>query len=176
MLSILLLTAFTVSIDSFLCGFSLSQNNREKYLSVPIITITVFLMCLITNYSGMLLDDFLTEKTVGLGGIILVGIGIVNLVKKENNTPIKARSTVVESLLLGVAVGVDGCLANLSLSIMGINAFYVPLTIALFHAALVSLGIFLSDKIFTTKLSKLKIIPPLILIGLGIYKIVGIFI
>ena len=171
---ILLLTAFTVSIDSFLCGFSLSIDKKNKYLIVPIIAITVFLMCLITNYSGLLLTGVLTEKTSGLCGIILVLIGIFNLFKKDDGA--KFHSTILQSFISGFAVGVDGSLANLSLSLMGINAFYVPLTIALFHAVLIALGIFLSDKIFTKKLKSVKFIAPLILIGLGVYKTLGVFI
>jgi len=174
MLSILLLTAFTVSIDSFLCGFSISIDKKNKYLIVPIIALTVFLMCLIANYFGILLTGVLTERTAGLSGIILVIVGLYNLFKKDDGE--KSHSSVLQSFISGFAVGVDGSLANLSLSLMGINAFYVPITIALFHAILIALGIFLSDKIFTKKLKNLKFIAPLILIGLGVYKTLSVFI
>lgn len=174
MLSLLLITSLSVSIDSFFCGFSLSPHKKNKYLIVPIIALTVFIMCLITNYSAMLLNGVLTEKTASLGGIILVGIGVFNLFRKEEKES-SSKTTFAQSLLSGIAVGIDGSMANLSLSLMGINAIYVPITIALFHAVLIALGIFLSGKIFTKKLDKLMTIPPLILIGLGIYKILGFF-
>ena len=175
MLSILFLTAFTVSIDSFFCGFSLSSGKKNKYTIVPIIGVTVFIMCLIANYSAMLLSNVLTEKTAALGGIILIGIGLYNLLRKDKPTS-KEHSPYMQAFLSGIAVGVDGSMANLSLSLMGINAFYVPVTIALLHAGLIALGIFLSEKVFTEKLHKLKFFAPLILMGLGIYKVIGFFI
>lgn len=175
MLSVLLLTAFNVSIDSFFCGFSVPQNKKNKYLTVPIIALTVFIMCLIANYGAMLLSSFLTEKTASLGGIILVGVGLFNLFKKDEKTK-EVKGGLWQSILSGVAVGLDGSMANLSLSFMGINAFYVPLTIALFHALLVGFGIFLSGKIFSPKLEKISILPSLILIALGVYKTMGFFI
>jgi putative Mn2+ efflux pump MntP len=170
----LILTALTVSIDSFVCGFSLSFLSKKKFPIVIGIAITVFLMCLITNYSGLLLTGVLTEKTAGLCGLILILIGIFNLIKKDDD--IKTHSTIAQAFMSGFAVGVDGSLANLSLSLMGINAFYVPLVIALFHALLVGLGIFLSGKLKRLKIDKLKPLPPLVLIGLGAYKIISIFI
>lgn len=175
MLSLLLLTAFSVSIDSFFCGFSLPQNNKNKYLSVPIIAVVVFVMCVIANYTAKALSSLLTEEIAELGGIILVCIGVYNLIKKDED-PKPKNYGFFESVLSGFAVGLDGSLANLSLSLMGINAFFVPLVIALFHALLVGLGIFLSGKLKSLKIDKLKPLPPLLLIGLGAYKIISIFI
>jgi putative Mn2+ efflux pump MntP len=79
-------------------------------------------------------------------------------------------------LLTGLAVGLDGAAANLSLALMGINAFYVPLTIAVMHALTVSLGIILSQTVFALKFAKIEFIPPIVLMLLGGYKILGLFI
>ena len=73
-------------------------------------------------------------------------------------------------------MGLDGAIANLSLSLMGINAFYVPLTIALCHAFTITLGVILSKTSISEKLAKIEFIPPLILILLGGYKLLGLFI
>ena len=81
----LILTALTVSIDSFVCGFSLSFLGKKKFPIVIGIAITVFLMCLITNYATKLFSDYINEQTASLGGLILIFIGIFNLLKKENN-------------------------------------------------------------------------------------------
>ena len=119
----LLITAFTVSIDSFVCGFSLAFSGKKKYLIVAIIALTVLFMCTAANCFAGIFADKLTERTACFGGLILIGIGIYNLSKKEEEHPLGEGKIVKQSLLTGFAVGLDGAAANLSLAIMGINAF-----------------------------------------------------
>lgn len=174
MIYYLILTAFTVSVDSFLCSFSLSYTKGKKIYMVLLITLTVFIMCLLTNYCVLFFSNRINEKTASLGGIILVLIGIFNLIKKEENT-YKYNTLIKQSLLTGFAVGLDGACANLSLSLMGINKFYVPLTIAVMHGIMISLGIIFSKTKIGKCFGKTNFIPPLILIALGLYKICSIF-
>ncbi len=174
MIYFLLLTAFTVSIDSFLCGLSLSMSGGKKLPILLGIVCTVFIMCLITNYGAFLLAETVTERTASIGGgIILIGIGVYNLLKK-NKVESEQKSNLKLSIITGFAVGLDGALANLSLSLMGINAFYVPIIIALMHVLLIYFGILLTKTKFAKKISGTTVIPPLILISLGLYKIIGI--
>lgn len=175
MIYFLLITALTVSIDSFVCGFSLSLCNGKKLPIVIGITLTVFAMCLAVNYATVFFADKITEKTACLGGIILIAVGIYNLLKK-NDSNVSNENSLKLSLLTGFAVGLDGALANLSLSLMGLNAFYVPLTIALMHAVMISLGILLSQTTLIKKFAKIEFLPPVILIILGAYKLLGLFI
>lgn len=171
----LLFTAITVSIDSFFCGFSLALNKAKKLPVIFLIAITVFLMCLITNYSAELIRPYLTEKTACIGGLILIFVGIYNLLKKDKDYKVE-KNFFTQSLIIGFAVGLDGALANLSLALMGINAFYVPIIFALMHALTIALGILLARTKFVAGLNKIGFLPPLILIALGIYKIAGFFI
>lgn len=170
----ILLTALTVSLDSFFCGFSLSNKKNNKAVIVLTIAITVLIMCLIANYSTFLFAHLLTEKTASLGGIILIAVGLFNLIKKDNDTA-NIGVTFRDSLLTGIAVGLDGALANLSLAMMGINSLYVPVLIAFCHAITIYLGIILSNSIFANKIRKYKFIAYLLLIGLGVYKLTGLF-
>lgn len=173
----LLLTALTVSIDSFVCGFSLSFNCKRKLPFVLGIALTVFVMCSITNYATAFFAERISEKTASLGGLILIGIGLFNLFKKEDDGFSEKRHGIVaQSLLTGFAVGLDGALANLSLSLMGINAFYVPVTIALTHALMIALGIALAETSYAKKFGKIEFLPPIVLILLGGYKLLGFFI
>ncbi len=177
MIYFFLLTAITVSIDSFVCGFSLSFTAKRKLPVILGIALTVFVMCLITNYLTYFFVDKITEKTACLGGIILIGVGLFNLFKKdEQNKNAKEKGALKQTLLTGFAVGIDGATANLSLSLMGLNAFYVPATIALCHALMIWLGILLAKTIPPKKLAKIGFLPPLILILLGGYKLLGLFI
>ena len=172
MIYFLLLTALTVSIDSLFCGFTLSLIKPKKLPIAIIITTVVFAMCLITNYGAIFLKNYLTEKTASLGGVILIAIGIYNLLKKEDKA-LKSNSLIKQTLMSAFAVGLDGAFANLSLSIMGINAFYVPITIAFFHGIMVLIGVYITNLPLISKLKKYTFIPPLLLIGLGLYKLFG---
>ena len=177
MIAYLIFTAITVSIDSFACGFSLAFSIKRKALVVFGISLTVLLMCTITNYATMLFTDIITEKTACFGGIILILVGIYNLLSHNSECHlIKNKSDLAQSVLSGFAVGLDGALANLSLSLMGINAFYVPIVIAITHAITVSLGILLASTKIVNKFAKIEFLPPLILILLGGYKLLGLFI
>lgn len=176
MIYFLLITALMVSIDSFACGFSLSFLKGKKVFIVLGITITVFVMCLFSNYLATFLNGFLTEKISSLGGLILIGVGVYNLLKKDDTSLKDNKGIIKQSLISGFAVGLDGAVANLSLAIMGINAFYVPVVIALMHALTISFGILLANSIFARKLSKVNFLPPLILILLGVYKTLSFFI
>lgn len=171
----LLTTSFTVSIDSFLCGFSLSMRTEKKPLIVLGICFTVFVLCLITNYLGLFLQNVLTERVANFGGIILIAVGLYNIFGKQKTTSDKG-GMLKQCLLIGFAVGLDGAAANLSLSLMGYNAFYVPVTITLMHFATITLGILLSKTRIACKLKKFDFIAPLILIALGIYKVVCAFV
>ena len=175
MLYFLLLTAFTVSIDSFFCIFTLSLNGKRKFQIIPIIAITVFIMCLITNYLAKLFAPYLTERTANLGGIILVAIGIYNLLTCDKEVSLTDGKFTKQAFLVGVAVGLDGAAANLSLSILGINAFYVPVIIALTHAFASLLGVLLSSLSNKLSFERLKFISPLLLILLGGYKLTCFF-
>ncbi len=170
----LLLTALTVSIDSFVCGFSLSLSNKRKLPIILTITLTVLAMCFFTNYLTLFFSDKLSEKTVGLGGLLLVLIGVYNLFKKSNDT-INKPCNFKQILLVGFAVGLDGALANLSLSLMGINDIYVPIVIAVTHGVLIGLGITLSQTKISKHLFRYSFFAPMILIALGLYKFLSAF-
>lgn len=170
MIYFLLLTALSVSIDSLVCGFSLSLIKPKKLPIVVGITLIVLLMCTTTNYLAVLLSSVLSEKTASLGGLILVGIGIYNLFNKKKNDKPNSNSLYRQIIISGFAVGLDGAIANLSLSLMGINAFYAPLTIAIFHGAMILIGVTLASLPFIEKLNKYFFFAPLVLILLGLYK------
>lgn len=177
MIYTLLLTAFTVSIDSYFCGFSLSLVSQKKTPIVLSIFFTVLVMCLVANYCVILIAiNVLEELSAIIGGTILIAIGIFNLVKKDEENKDFYGGTIKKSIMTGFAVGLDGSVANLSLAIMGINGFYVPLTIAVTHAVTIWLGIITANCGLCQKLKKASFVAPLILILLGAYKIVSVFI
>lgn len=176
MIYFLILTALTVSIDSLVCGFSLALVCKKKLYVILGVALTVFVMCLITNYAPVVLENKLSEKTASFGGLILILVGVYNLLKGKNDTAIKENSPLLQSLLTGFAVGLDGAIANLSLSLMGMNAIYVPIIIAVMHALAIFVGVILTETPIARKFAKIEFLPPLILIFLGGYKLLGLFI
>lgn len=176
MIYFLILTALTVSIDSLVCGFSLALVCKKKLYVILGVALTVFVMCLITNYAPVAFENKISEKTTGFGGLVLILVGVYNILKGKNDASIKENSPLPQSLLTGFAVGIDGAIANLSLSLMGMNAFYVPVIIAVMHALAIFIGTILAETHIARKFAKIEFLPPLILIFLGGYKVLGLFI
>ena len=174
MIYFLLLTAFTVSIDSFICGFSLSATKKRLHVVLGI-TLTVFVMCLTVNYLSTFFADKLNQKTASIGGIILIAVGIYNLLNKKT-LQVQEQNGLKQSIITGLAVGLDGALANLSLALMKVNQIYVPITIAIMHGVMIWLGTLLCKTKFCKKFTKIEFLPPIILILLGGYKLLGLFI
>ena len=159
----LLIVAITVSIDSLFCGISLSCEKHFFKTSLKIISV-VFAMCLIATYLGGIFKKLLAFNTEILGGFLFVFLAIVSLfLKKESST---------EFFCLGFAIGLDGSCANFSLSLMGYTSFLVPLTLTFFHYLFLVIGYFLTKFKGIKKLSENKFLAPLVLAGLGIYKII----
>lgn len=169
MIWILFITAFSVSIDSFFCGFYLT-NSEKKYLPSLIIAVLVFLMCLTCQLFANIINNFLNEKALYVGGIILIAIGIFNLIKKDSGKR-KKRKSITETVVIGLTVGIDGSLGTLSLYFMGITSIFVPVLIAFFHAVLIYLGQLVKNSKYIDTLDKYKVFAPLVLIILGVLKL-----
>ena len=175
MIYYILTTAFVVSIDSLVCGFSLALNTKKKSPIILGIVLIVFLMCFLVNYLTNFFSDKLNQRTASLGGIILICVGIYNLFKKKDIPKVESN-IIKQSIITGVAVGFDGALANLSLALMGLNQIFVPIIIAVMHGIMIAIGINLSKTTLAKKIAKIEFMPPLILIVLGAYKLLGLFI
>ena len=176
MIGFLLLTALIVSLDALAYGFTLSLLKGRKLIVVGIITLTILVMCLFTNYFALALSQTVFKKTACLGGLVLIAIGIYNLLKSSDTDGYKGGGSIKQSIATGVVLGLDGAFANLSLSLMGNNAFFVPLTISLMHAIMLFLGVGLSKFPPLKRVLSLHFIPPVILILLGVIKLLGLFI
>lgn len=166
-LLILLSTAIAVSVDSFVCGFSLPDNNNKPKTYLTIFFV-VFIMCLITDVMGIFCKGIIPFDVSIVGGIVLCIIALQNAIDVFKKTDTNAKIT---DFLIGFGVGLDGAYANFSLAVMGIHGLIVPLLIATFHVAFIYFGAKLSN-ISYRKLSKYKIIPPTLLFAIGVYRIV----
>lgn len=166
---LLIITAFTVSIDSFAAGFSLSLNKKSNAILPIAVTLVTFVLCAITSLMGALLQNYLDEKIDIFGAAILLVLAMLNLLKDdEEQTGNLQPITITESIAMGCAVGTDAAVANLSLAMEGFGII-APLLFAAMHYAAVYAGQKLSDK-FTLKHA--NVISAGVLILLAIIKLV----
>lgn len=134
-----ILTALTVSVDSFVAGFSVSLKKRRN-LKLPVTVAAVtYLLCLATSLAGTFFRRFLQENVGYIGAAILVALGISALIKKEPDEPCEAKFS--QCLAIGMGVGTDGAVANLSLVIQNMgNVYFLPILFAATHFATVYSG------------------------------------
>ena len=74
---------------------------------------------------------------------------------------------------MGIAVGMDGAAATLSLGLMGYGGLYVPLTVAAAHFYALQFGSVCARAGVRSR--RAEKFPPLLLAALGIYKTVSAF-
>ena len=170
----LLTTAFSVSIDSFLCGLSLQAQYKEDLKMLLGITVSVFTLCFISGVCGVLVGNFLQNYANALGGIILYSVAIINSLPEVNSTSVLStptRHVFKKSLAVGIGVGLDGALACFSLTATGFNSVLVIILITLTHVITLMLAITLINVFGNANVKVIKIIPPFILAILGSIKI-----
>lgn len=144
---ILGVTALVVSLDSFVAGFSLSLNKKPNLVLPTSVALITLLLCLSTSFLGMIVSKYVDEQYISyFGAGLLAALGVITLVKRDEQRVNLRRVTFAESITIGFAVGTDAAIANLSLSIS--NASLVaPLVFAVTHYITVLLGQLLAQKI-----------------------------
>ena len=92
---------------------------------------------------------------------------------KGKTTPLKTKDNIfLESVIIGFAIGLDGAVGCLSLSLMGYNSLLVPILITFVHVLLMNLAILISKSKLSKFLKKFSFTPPLILFLLGLFKLI----
>ncbi len=173
---ILFTTMVSVSLDSFFCGLSMSLKTN-KFLTFTLgIILSVFTLCLIGSFIGITLGNLLVSVSQIISGVILIIIAICgffndNTTKKMLTSYQDTFSTFNESILVGIAIGIDGAVGSFSLSLIYERGIIIPLIITALHVFLIDLSIIITNNKIVKKLSKYEYIPQIILLLLGVYKI-----
>lgn len=132
-------TAFVVSLDSFVVGFTLSLNKRDDNLPISVAFATLTL-CIVTTILGAVIQDVVSEKTVNLiGAMLLIVIAVNNLFDCKYEQISIRKKSLFQSIMVGFAVALDAGIANLSLSLNETNVL-APLLFTAFHYVTVLLG------------------------------------
>ncbi len=160
-------TAIVVSLDSFMAGFSLSLNKRADCTLPSAVALITLLLCLLTSFAGMALQ-YIDEQFVDyFGGALLFLLAAFALFKKEEVRNNLASVSVGESLVIGVAVGMDAAIANLSFVGEGLE-WVTPIVFAVTHYLTVTLGQVLAKKV---RLAHTNIVSAVLLATLAITKL-----
>lgn len=168
-------TAITVSLDSYVCGLSLSMKHKRKTKIISGISVVVFILCFFAGLLGEFLSSFLKNKSELVGGTILVFVALYEYFTQENDKNEESENLLKTSLIVGFAIGLDGACTCLSLAV----TYPYPLTLALiftaFHVIFITLSFITAKNKFLKKLASNKNIAPLILACLGACKILNFF-
>ncbi len=173
---ILFTTALTVSLDSFICGLSMSIKTKENFKIVFGISFSVLIICLLGSIIGSNLYGFLSYFSELVGGLILIALSISGFKGKTEKTLLLKPpniQTLKESVIIGLAIGLDGAVGCLSLSLMGITSLIVPIFITAMHVLLMNFAIAITNTRPAKILKKHSHVPYFILFTLGIYKLVS---
>ena len=162
-------TAVIVSLDSFVAGFSLSLNKKANLMLPSSVALITLILCLATTLVGELLQGFLGKAVDYFGASLLALLALLSLVKKDDGEQTNLRTvTLSESMTIGVAVGMDAAVANLSLALLGVGLL-APIVFAVTHFFTVLLGQLLARKV---KLQHTNIFSAVILLALAISKMI----
>ena len=164
----LVITSLIVSLDSLVAGFSVSLNKRQNVTLPAVVAFVTLVMCLVTTFVGYALKGALDDKVDLFSALILVTLAITNLLKSDDDTTGNRTLTFNECVVVGVAVGMDASVANLSLAIAGYGII-APIVFAVTHYFTVLLGQRLAGKLV---IPNTNVISAVILIALAISKFI----
>ena len=163
-------TAVIVSLDSFVAGFSLSLNKKANLVLPSAVALITLLLCLATTLIGEMLHGYLGKVVDYFGAALLALLALVNLVRNDEGEQQANLSAVTlrDSLTIGVAVGMDAAVANLSLALLGVGLL-APIVFAVTHFFTVLLGQALARKVH---LEHTNVFSAVILLALAISKMI----
>lgn len=167
-LILIVITAVIVSLDSFVAGFSLSLNKKADTALPSAVALMTMILCLVTTFVGQFLSSRIDTYVNYLGAALLVALALVNILKKDDEQQRLNSVTLGESLAIGVAVGMDAAVANLSLTLNGVG-LVAPIIFTVMHYFTVWTGQVLAQKI---TLVHTNVFSAVILVALAVTKLI----
>lgn len=193
----LVLTSASVSIDSLAAGAALGARAGGTQRTALVMMAAVTIMCLAAALMGLVPDKNLPPVSEKIGGVILITVGLWGAlsafadrfkgdnVRKRPLMPAPAvckrpfapafdgrkdaGGGLVSALATGIAIGLDGAAACLSLTLMGYG-MYAAAAVIIFHYVFIETGILLSSRKIFSALGQSGA-SSVILITLGIMKL-----
>jgi len=164
----LISTAICVSLDSLAAGISLSINKNANRTLPAAVALVTLLLCLLTSLIGAALKNYFYDRVNVFGALILFCLALVNIFKNDDKTLGLNNVTIGESLAIGLAVGTDAAVANLSLAMDGFGLI-APFLFAVTHYLTVFIGQTLAKKIV---IKRSNLFSAVILTALAVTKLI----
>ena len=173
---LLLVVPISVSLDSFFCGLSLSLSTKEDFKILTGIALSVFLLCLVGSYLGNYFGILLKTYQELLGGLILVIVALIDI--KNNNSAQnflidKNYKTFYKSVIVGFAIGLDGAVGCLTLSLFNMSGILIPIYVTMLHLLFISIAIRISLTSIKNFIYKYNNLPYYVIFCLGYYKLLS---
>lgn len=170
-------TAVIVSLDSFVAGFSMSLNRKSNTTLPAAVALITLLLCLLTSVVGRYLSRYVEQYVNYVAAALLALLALFNLFKKDEEHSCRLQSvTIGESVTIGVSVGMDAAVANLSLSLgatgvltLGGVALLAPIVFGVTHYFTVFFGQMLAQKV---ELKYSNYFSAAILLALAVSKLI----
>ena len=148
-------TAVIVSIDSFVAGFSMSLNRKISPTLPSAVAFITLILCILTSVIGRYLSNYIEKYVDYVAAALLALLALFNLFKKDEEASTRLKNvTIGESMTIGVSVGMDASVANLSLSLDGSTVLAIagvsllaPIVFAVTHYFTVFVGQLLAQKV-----------------------------
>ena len=140
------ITAVIVSLDSFVAGFSVSLNRKANTTLPASVALITLLMCLLTSLVGSYLSHRVEQFVNYLAAALLALLALFNLRKDDEDETRLNSVSLGQSITIGMSVGMDAAIANLSLSLNGVGLI-APIVFAVTHYFTVLLGQILAQKV-----------------------------
>lgn len=140
------LTAVIVSLDSFVAGFSVSLNRKSTTTLPAAVALITLLLCVATSIVGSYIAQGVERYVNYLAAALLALLAVFNLRKDDDDEARLSSVSLAQSLAIGVSVGMDAAVANLSLSLNGVGLL-APIVFAVTHYFTVFLGQVLAQKV-----------------------------
>ena len=164
----LAVTSLVVSLDSFVAGFSMSLNKRRNATLPIVVALVTLIMCVVTTFVGHALQGLLNDYVDTFSALILVVLAVMSLLKKDDDSMSVQALTLPQCFALGVAVGLDASVANLSLALQGYGLI-APIVFAVTHYFTVLGGQLLAGKLI---IPNTNVFSAVILFALAISKFI----
>ena len=140
------ITAVIVSLDRFVAGFSVSLNRKANTTLPASVALITLLLCLLTSLVGSYLSQRVEQFVNYLAAALLALLALFNLRKDEEDETRLNSVSLGQSLAIGMSVGMDAAIANLSLSLNGVGLI-APIVFAVTHYFTVLLGQILAQRV-----------------------------
>lgn len=171
-----IITAIIVSIDGFFSGFAVGIKKTKILLSkLFIIAIIPVIMAMPIMLFGNYVSNFIKSDLanyIGFSLFMLLAISSFFQIRKEKEEFVNTNINLLNSIIMGLTVGIDSSISAFSLALNHHNPFITPFYFGITHGILIYFGNFLSLRKTISNINLIEYLSPLLFIIIAFSKII----